>query len=613
MVKPKAPARRGSTFTASASKVRSGPGVYGDDGHRNPGTDSLSVNSSSDLIADELSDDLIEFVSQSSVSSEPPRKRRKLATDEKIATESLGVENGPEDALENGDLEHILVKKAAWEIKCQGSKLSQFKTPLSMDNICLNISVQSRDGAGYLEILDGNKKRRLFIVPFPPEDALSEDIRHALAVNDLSSHLWSKGQGKMWTSFGLALYQKEGSDYLQVDVNINWNITRSPYHIPQFSKKPLAISQVLKYYFPDENTGTDNTWSPQDFYRSVHVPNKADKSLESLKLDELQSDLYPFQKRAVQWLLRREGVKWSQSDGKIQSLENTYSDDLPHSFMKTTDAEGQLCYVSSLYGIATRDITPFLESERLLKGGILAEEMGLGKTVEIVSLICLHKRPQEGQAKVFDPYIGEQVRPTSATLIITPPSILQQWISELGKHAPYLRVMHYQGIKAHSNLSSSKLLENLANSDVVVSTYAVLAAELNFTKLNPEKELRRESKYPRPKSPLMQLSWWRVAIDEAQMIESGVSNAAIVARIIPRINAWTITGTPVRKDVSDLRGLLIFLRKEPYASIKHVWSSLISTHKHDFRSLFGGLALRHSKQSVREELRLPAQRRYVSL
>jgi len=171
--------------------------------------------------------------------------------------------------------------------------------------------------------------------------------------------------------------------------------------------------------------------------------------------------------------------------------------------------------------------------------------------------------------------------------------------------------MNYQGVKSHGKMNSEELLESLANSDVVVSTYAVLAAELHYTQLNPEKSLRRVSKYPRPKSPLMQLSWWRVCMDEAQMIESGVSNAAIVARLIPRVNAWCITGTPVRKDVNDLLGLLIFLRYEPFASTKHVWTSLISFHKHHFRRLFNTLALRHNKRGVRHELRLPAQRRYV--
>jgi E3 ubiquitin-protein ligase SHPRH len=101
------------------------------------------------------------------------------------------------------------------------------------------------------------------------------------------------------------------------------------------------------------------------------------------------------------------------------------------------------------------------------------------------------------------------------------------------------------------------------------------------------------------------------------MISEGVSNAAVVARMIPRVNAWAISGTPVtsrkKNDLRDLRGVLNFLRYEPFASIKHVWSNLTSVHKSDFRTIFNTIALRHSKQHVKGELRLPAQRRYSKL
>jgi len=43
----------------------------------------------------------------------------------------------------------------------------------------------------------------------------------------------------------------------------------------------------------------------------------------------------------------------------------------------------------------------------------------------------------------------------------------------------------------------------------------------------------------------MKFSWGRVCLDDAQMVESGVGKAATVAKMIPRINAWAITGTPV--------------------------------------------------------------------
>lgn len=270
-----------------------------------------------------------------------------------------------------------------------------------------------------------------------------------------------------------------------------------------------------------------------------------------MRIEELESELYPFQKRAVRWLLRKEGVEWSAKGG-VNDASPLRDNALPNSFIRATDAFGRPCYVSHLFGTVTLDLGPFLSSEQQLKGGILAEEMGLGKTVEMISLITLHKRPKNGPANTFDHFTGREVQNTSATLIITPPSILNQWISEINRHAPHLRVVHYEGIKAKSKVKASELLNELATSDIVVSTYSVLAAEINFTQLNPTKKLRNESKYPRLKSPIMQLSWWRILLDEAQMIESGVSKAAVVARMIPRENAWCVTGTPVRKDVNDL-------------------------------------------------------------
>ncbi|KAH8804632.1 putative SNF2 family helicase/ATPase [Xylogone sp. PMI_703] len=392
---------------------------------------------------------------------------------------------------------------------------------------------------------------------------------------------------------------------------VKWAITTSPYSIYGSSSKPGALLRLMTAYFPDPNVTPDHSWSPQDFYQSVHHTDPDDESTKALETPELESVLYPFQKRTVQWLLQHEGVEWSKDDGQVHKIQPENHKELPTSFISTTDTSGKQCFISHLFGIVTRDVEPFRVVENGLRGGILSEEMGLGKTVEIISLVTLHKRLLESKP-VLDPYTEEEVRPTAATLIIAPPSILQQWISELNKHAPGLRIYQYGGIiKVREPSEVAKLVDDLANSDVVVTTYSVIAGEINYTKLNPEKSLRRQSKYPRPKSPLLQLSWWRVCMDEAQMIESGVSNAAMVARLIPRVNAWCITGTPVRKDVNDLLGLLIFLRYAPYAITKHTWLSLIQSHRVEFQKLFQKIALRHSKQSVKDELRLPAQRRYV--
>jgi len=227
-----------------------------------------------------------------------------------------------------------------------------------------------------------------------------------------------------------------------------------------------------------------------------------------MAIDGLESTLFPFQKRAVQWLLKQEGVEWGM-DGHVKHVAISNESTLPVSFREEKDALGHPCYVSHLFGTVTRNPNPFRKSEQQFRGGILAEEMGLGKTVEMISLITLHRRPDDVPSQVHDEFTGSTLKTTGATLIIAPPSILPQWISEINKHAPQLKVMHYKGIRMHRKSSPTELLDEFANSDIVITTYSTVGGEIHFTPLNPEKSLRRASKYPRPKSPLLQLSWWR--------------------------------------------------------------------------------------------------------
>lgn len=235
--------------------------------------------------------------------------------------------------------------------------------------------------------------------------------------------------------------------------------------------------------------------------------------------------------------------------------------------------------------------------------------MGLGKTVELISLITLNKRGNNTNLQSSHQNEATGITPSAATLIITPASILEQWKSEIRQHAPHLRVCHYKGLKA-SKLEEATLKKILISHDVVLTTYHILASEIHYANSKPPKVLRHEKKYKARSTPLIQIEWWRVCLDEAQMVESGVSNAATVARLIPRVNAWAVTGTPLRKDVTDLLGLLIFLRYEPFCQ-KAVWQHTMRHQKDIFTQIFSNIALRHTKWGVRDELVLPPQKRIV--
>ncbi|KAL3430830.1 SNF2 family N-terminal domain-containing protein [Aspergillus tetrazonus] len=349
-------------------------------------------------------------------------------------------------------------------------------------------------------------------------------------------------------------------------------------------------------------------WTPQDFYDNVHVPPHTPELSAPVKCDLTECELFPFQRRAVRWLLNREG-KDLNSDGQVVPLENRSKIGLPDSFQQITDADGEVCFASHLYMVVTRDLSGWYDVNEHLKGGVLAEEMGLGKTVEMISLMCLNRRMLRPEETFAEPG-SNGLRPSGATLIITPPVILGQWKQEMELHAPKLQVFHYTGIQRHPTLSDQELVELMADNDVVLTTYNVLAREIHYAGVAPKRNLRHEKRFEPRKSPLVKISWWRVCLDEAQMIESGISNAAKVARLIPRHIAWAVTGTPLRKDVTDLLGLLLFLRYEPFCG--PIWKRLCdATFKPVLARIVNTITLRHSKNLIREELHLPPQKRIV--
>lgn len=362
--------------------------------------------------------------------------------------------------------------------------------------------------------------------------------------------------GGLWASIDVDFERKGDTDYMRFLLTLKWNT--STYTLRDKSQRVLS-QQILDTFLnrnaPSQD-GNSEKLLPQAFYEAAFMPDSTYPGLPSLTIPGLATKLYPFQGRAAQWLLNKEGVSWTGSHTNEEAGLEAYSthSDNPLSFRISRDADGGPVYVSDLYHVVLKDIEPLRQREQNPRGGILAEEMGLGKTVETLSLILLHKRPTV-DSTILDEHTAQELRPTSATLIVTPVTLSKQWVSEFGKHAPNLRVMVYDGVKKHKG-DEGELIAEMTEHDVVITTYNVLQSEIHFARVPPDRLMRRERVYHRPRSPLMQLSWWRVCLDEAQQIESGVSNAAKLARLIPRVNAWGITGTPVKEDIKDLWGLL---------------------------------------------------------
>ncbi|TGO16336.1 hypothetical protein BTUL_0029g00260 [Botrytis tulipae] len=567
----------------------------------NNAKDNIPLEKAPVVFVADITDALINYLTtDQNTSEEPLRKRQKLTTGSKL-------ESSNDDVFRD----YITVKQASLVVRCLRSKLSLDCTTLNRQKIRFTSHWGRRRGNPEPSniILRDDNDNSLLTIPLSLENTSMSiqssfhDVLICLMV-DRDSKKRAQQSSKLWTEAGISVHKMDDSDYIHIDFTIKWEVTTNRESIqPQ---KTDALLKVLNTYFPDPNSISLEPLSAQDFYQSAYSPDPNDEIAASIETPGLESTLYPFQKRAVQWMLRREGSEWSRAAGCIETAQSKARGRLPPSFFAATDLQGRSCYISHLFAIVTFDLAPFFWMDQDIKGGILAEEMGLGKTVEIIALMTLHTR-RDQEPSVIDPFSGETLQTTPATLIISPPSISKQWIGEIAAHAPNLKVTYYEGIKSRT-LQYETIMNDFATSDIVITTYSILASEINFTSLNPERTtLRRESKYQRLKSPLMKFSWWRVCLDEAQMVENGVSKAATVARMIPRINAWAITGTPVRKNINDLLGLLIFLKYDLLAS---VWRSLVYS-KQNFHKLFEAISLRHSKQNVRGELILPKQHRFV--
>ncbi|MFE3228262.1 DEAD/DEAH box helicase [Nocardia sp. NPDC059228] len=172
-----------------------------------------------------------------------------------------------------------------------------------------------------------------------------------------------------------------------------------------------------------------------------------------------------------------------------------------------------------------RGLTWLAAMSRLGCGAILADDMGLGKTVQVLALL-VHEREAAAAASE-----SEALGPT---LLVCPMSVVGNWQREAERFAPDLRVLVHHGA---GRRSGAELAAAVADSDLVVTTYALLARDVE--------DLKRQD-------------WQRVVLDEAQHIKNAGTRQARAARLVPARHRLALTGTPVENRLEELRSILDF-------------------------------------------------------
>ncbi|KAJ4801227.1 hypothetical protein LUZ62_052473 [Rhynchospora pubera] len=234
------------------------------------------------------------------------------------------------------------------------------------------------------------------------------------------------------------------------------------------------------------------------------------------------------------------------------------------------------------------------------KGGILADEMGMGKTIQAISLVLtsrgLHAKSEASSSSSKDN--------NKCTLVICPLTALLQWQREIEMHTAdgCLKILLFYGKdRLRGELDFSQYDFVITGHKTVESDYRKYVlppkekceyCDRGFTSVRTLITHQRDfcgpdatktGKQAKPKkkakekveqmelttpqtSPLHSVRWERIIIDEAHSnIKSRASNTAKSVFALESEYKWALSGTPLQNNVGELYSLIRFLQIVPYS------------------------------------------------
>mmetsp|Transcript_26441 Transcript_26441/g.52084 ORF Transcript_26441/g.52084 Transcript_26441/m.52084 type:complete len:1082 (-) Transcript_26441:400-3645(-) len=320
--------------------------------------------------------------------------------------------------------------------------------------------------------------------------------------------------------------------------------------------------------------------------------------------------LKPFQEEGVQWMVKRETKDrplqisdlWEEHEFRSLKLcEANLDPECPSpGFQKQYDHDclkPGTFFRHSIAGTVASSKPHFND----VRGGVLADQMGLGKTIQTFALMQSNL-PQSDSAnfdnvlRLLNPHnladsLFDKIRalPNSvikiildyhgvcqATLVVCPDALTNQWVEQAKKfkHLCADGPVLYQdlalnlGSKCNLRVDERQLRDprDLSGSNVVVASRSQVE--------NDHKD--------KDNGWLTKFVWWRVVFDEAHSFgvrRGRVSNSVLeTGYSLTSFHRWCLTGTPVSNQykLDDLFGLMRLLKLHPFADKKDFWTVAIS-------------------------------------
>ncbi len=221
-------------------------------------------------------------------------------------------------------------------------------------------------------------------------------------------------------------------------------------------------------------------------------------------------------------------------------------------------------------------------------GGCLADDMGLGKTVQAIALLLKNKENQvQKPAETVEPQ--QQMNlfgllPVNLTsLIVVPASLVHNWVNEIRKFAPSLKVY------SHIGNQRKKTSGRFQYYDIVISSYHTVRQDIDI---------------------LSGFQFHYIILDESQVIKNPGSKIYKSIETLKSEFKLALTGTPIENSLVDLwaqmnfvntglLGSLSFFKKEFTVPIE---KNSITEKEDKLKKLINPFILRRKKDEVAQEL-----------
>jgi SNF2 family DNA or RNA helicase len=167
--------------------------------------------------------------------------------------------------------------------------------------------------------------------------------------------------------------------------------------------------------------------------------------------------------------------------------------------------------------------------EQLGLNGCLADDMGLGKSIQVIARLIQEREISSNSNK-------KKSLSLLPTLLIAPTSVVGNWQTEIAKFAPHLNARVHHGSSRIQDLDEFKT--DCLQHDVVITSFTLA---------------RKDAKL------LGGLEWQRIVIDEAQNIKNPKAAQTKAILKLPAKHRLALTGTPVENRLLDLWSIFNFL------------------------------------------------------